>query len=63
MDGFVALHRRSKVGKARFMDEPMEVFFREMARELAAAGLAALWMLWLEERPAAALLCLEQAAP
>jgi CelD/BcsL family acetyltransferase involved in cellulose biosynthesis len=60
MDGFVALHRRSKVGKARFMDEPMEAFFREVGRDLAAAGLAALWMLWLEERPAAALLCLEQ---
>jgi CelD/BcsL family acetyltransferase involved in cellulose biosynthesis len=61
MDDFVALHRRSKVGKARFMDEPMEAFFRELGGLLAAAGLAALWMLWLEERPAAALLCLEQA--
>jgi CelD/BcsL family acetyltransferase involved in cellulose biosynthesis len=61
LDGFVALHRKSKVGKARFMDEPMEAFFREVGRDLAAAGLAALWMLWLEERPAAALLCLEQA--
>ena len=60
MDGFVALHRRSKVGKARFMDEPMEAFFRALGRDLAVAGLAALWMLWLEERPAAALLCLEQ---
>jgi CelD/BcsL family acetyltransferase involved in cellulose biosynthesis len=60
MDGFVALHRRSKVGKARFMDAPMEAFFRELGRELAAAGLAALWMLWLEDRPAAALFCLEQ---
>jgi CelD/BcsL family acetyltransferase involved in cellulose biosynthesis len=60
LDGFVALHRRSKVGKARFMDEPMEAFFRELGRALAAAGLAALWMLWLEERPAAALFCLEQ---
>jgi CelD/BcsL family acetyltransferase involved in cellulose biosynthesis len=60
MDGFVALHRRSKVGKARFMDEPMEAFFRALGRDLAADGLAALWMLWLEDRPAAALLCLEQ---
>jgi CelD/BcsL family acetyltransferase involved in cellulose biosynthesis len=59
MDGFVALHRKSKVGKARFMDEPMEAFFRQLARDLAAGGRAALWMLWLEERPAAALLCLE----
>ena len=61
MDGFVALHRRSKVGKARFMDEPMEAFFRDLGRALAEAGVAALWMLWLEDRPAAALFCLEQA--
>jgi CelD/BcsL family acetyltransferase involved in cellulose biosynthesis len=61
MDGFVALHRRSKVGKARFMDDSMEAFFRELGSLWAAAGLAALWMLWLEERPAAALFCLEQA--
>jgi CelD/BcsL family acetyltransferase involved in cellulose biosynthesis len=61
MDGFIALHRLSKVGKARFMDEPMEKFFRELGRALADAGLAALWMLWLEDRPAAALFCLEQA--
>ena len=60
MDGFVALHRRSKVGKARFMDEPMEAFFRDLTAALAAGDLAALWMLWLEGRPAAALLCLEQ---
>jgi CelD/BcsL family acetyltransferase involved in cellulose biosynthesis len=59
IDGFLALHRKSKVGKARFMDGPMEVFFRELTRELATAGLAALWMLWLEDRPVAALLCLE----
>jgi CelD/BcsL family acetyltransferase involved in cellulose biosynthesis len=61
MDGFVALHRLSKVGKARFMDEAMETFFRDLGRVLADAGLAALWMLWLEDRPAAALFCLEQA--
>src|SRR5215471_12669097 len=61
MDGFVALHRQSKVGKARFMDEPMEAFFRSVGGTLAGAGVAALWMLWLEERPAAALFCLEQA--
>ena len=61
MDGFVALHRRSKVGKARFMDDAMEVFFRELGQSLAEAGRAALWMLWLEDRPAAALFCLEQA--
>ncbi len=59
VDGFIGLHRKSKVGKARFMDDRMEAFFREMAAALAAAGEAALWMLWLEDRPAAALFCLE----
>ncbi|MBI4012268.1 MAG: GNAT family N-acetyltransferase [Candidatus Rokubacteria bacterium] len=59
MDGFIALHRKSKVGKARFMDEAMERFFRHVAADLAAAGWAALWLLWLEDRPAAALFCLE----
>ncbi|HWC04561.1 MAG TPA: GNAT family N-acetyltransferase [Methylomirabilota bacterium] len=61
MDGFVALHRRSKVGKARFMDEAMEAFFRGLGQYLAEGQLAALWMLWLDDRPAAALFCLEQA--
>lgn len=61
MDGFVALHRKSKVGKARFMDERMEGFFRQLGSVLAEAGLAALWLLWLQERPAAALFCLEHA--
>jgi len=59
MDSFVALHRKSKVGKARFMDETMERFFRDVGAELAAAGWAALWLLWLEDQPAAALFCLE----
>ena len=39
----------------------MEAFFRDLGRALAEAGVAALWMLWLEDRPAAALFCLEQA--
>ncbi len=59
MDSFVALHRKSKTGKARFMDDPMEGFFREVGTALAAAGWAALWLLWLEDQPAAALFCFE----
>jgi len=59
MDSFLALHRKSKGGKARFMDERMEGFFREMGAAVAAAGWAALWLLWLEDRPAAALFCFE----
>jgi CelD/BcsL family acetyltransferase involved in cellulose biosynthesis len=59
MDGFIALHRKSKVGKARFMDERMEAFFRDVGTAFAAAGWAALWLLWLDDRPAAAVFCLE----
>jgi CelD/BcsL family acetyltransferase involved in cellulose biosynthesis len=61
MDGFLALHRQSKVGKARFMDERMEGFFREIGAALAGAGVLATWMLWLGEQPAAAVVCLEYA--
>ncbi|MGH7265892.1 MAG: GNAT family N-acetyltransferase [Candidatus Rokuibacteriota bacterium] len=61
MDDFVTLHRKSKVGKSRFMDDRMEVFFREMGAAMAAAGRAALWLLRLEDRPAAALFCFEYA--
>jgi CelD/BcsL family acetyltransferase involved in cellulose biosynthesis len=59
MDSFLALHRKSKVGKARFMDARMEGFFREVGAALAGAGWAALWVLWVDEQPAAALFCLE----
>jgi CelD/BcsL family acetyltransferase involved in cellulose biosynthesis len=55
MDTFLALHRKSAAGKARFMDDRMERFFREVGAAMAAAGWAALWLLWLEEQPAAAL--------
>lgn len=61
MDAFIALHRKSKTGKARFMDERMEAFFREVAVASAAAGWAALWLLWLDDAAAAALFCLEYA--
>ncbi len=59
LDSFLALHRKSKAGKARFMDDRMAGFFCEVAAALAGKGWAALWLLWLEDRPAAALFCLE----
>jgi CelD/BcsL family acetyltransferase involved in cellulose biosynthesis len=61
IDGFLALHRKSKAGKARFMDLRMEGFFREVVDALAAAAVAAVWTLWLEDRPAASVVCLEHA--
>ena len=56
---FLALHRRSKVGKARFMDERMERFFLDATTALAERGWARLWFLESESAPVASFLCLE----
>ncbi len=59
LTAFLALHRQSKVGKARFMDERMERFFRVATLALAEAGWARLWFLEHDGGPVAAFLCLE----
>jgi CelD/BcsL family acetyltransferase involved in cellulose biosynthesis len=56
---FFDLHRRSRVGKERFMDARMEKFFRRTVGELALTGGAALWFLDLPSGPAAAFVVLE----
>ncbi len=56
---FLVLHRLSKAGKARFMDERMEGFFREVTRALAEAGWARLWFLEWDGQAVASFLCLE----
>jgi len=61
LSDFLKLHRLSKVGKARFMDEDMERFFRESTLALAQAGWARLWFLQWERMPVASFLCLEYA--
>jgi CelD/BcsL family acetyltransferase involved in cellulose biosynthesis len=58
---FLRLHRLSKAGKARFMDERMEAFFRDATRALAAAGWARLWFLQWNGTAVASFLCLEHA--
>jgi CelD/BcsL family acetyltransferase involved in cellulose biosynthesis len=58
-DEFLALHRQSRMGKARFMDERMEVFFRRVAARLAEAGGFRLWLLDAPGGPLASFLCLE----
>ncbi len=45
LDDFLDLHRRSRAGKARFMDARMEGFFRRVTHALAAQGMARLWLL------------------
>lgn len=58
-DDFLALHRRSRVGKARFMDDRMEGFFRRVATALAEEDGVRLWLLDAPTGPLAAFLCLE----
>ena len=58
---FLRLHRLSKVGKARFMDERMERFFRDATGALAAAGWARLWFLECAGAAVASFICLEYA--
>jgi CelD/BcsL family acetyltransferase involved in cellulose biosynthesis len=58
---FLDLHRFSKVGKARFMDERMERFFRDATGALAAAGWARLWFLEHDGAAVASFLCFEYA--
>jgi CelD/BcsL family acetyltransferase involved in cellulose biosynthesis len=59
LGAFLALHRRSKVGKARFMDERMEAFFRDVTAALVGQGWARLWFLESDGVPVASFLCVE----
>jgi CelD/BcsL family acetyltransferase involved in cellulose biosynthesis len=56
---FLALHRRSRVGKAKFMDARMERFFRAALPALAAHDGVALWFLETPGGPIASFVCLE----
>jgi CelD/BcsL family acetyltransferase involved in cellulose biosynthesis len=59
LDDFLALHRRSRQGKAKFMDARMERFFRRVVPALAARGRARLALLELPEGPIASFVTLE----
>ena len=63
LTAFLDLHRLSKVGKARFMDERMEAFFRDATRALAERGWARLWFLDRDGSAVASFLCLEYLRP
>ena len=58
---FVDLHRRSRTGKAKFMDARMEDFFRGAIRALADEGRARLWFLDTTDGPLASFVTLEWA--
>lgn len=56
---FLVLHRASRVGKARFMDERMERFFRAALTAFAERGAARLWFLDTASGPIAAFVTIE----
>jgi len=56
---FLDLHRRSRTGKARFMDARMEGFFRGAVAALAERGAARLWFLDTASGPIASFIVLE----
>ena len=59
LEDFLTLHRRSRAGKAKFMDARMERFFRRAIPALAARGGARLAFLDLPEGPIASFVTLE----
>ena len=59
MDTFLDLHTRSRQDKTDFMTDGMSSFFRRMASALSAEGLIRLFMLQINSRPAAAVLCFD----
>jgi CelD/BcsL family acetyltransferase involved in cellulose biosynthesis len=59
LDEFLSLHRRSREGKAKFMDARMERFFRRAISAQAARGGARLAFLDLPQGPIASFVTLE----
>jgi CelD/BcsL family acetyltransferase involved in cellulose biosynthesis len=59
LDDFLVLHRLSRVGKARFMDDRMEGFFRGVVTALAAEQGARVWLLDTGAGPIASFVTLE----
>jgi CelD/BcsL family acetyltransferase involved in cellulose biosynthesis len=59
MDDFLDLHTRSRQDKTDFMTPEMESFFRRMASAMSAEGLIRLFMLRINGKPAATVLCFD----
>jgi len=56
---FFDLHRRSRSGKARFMDARMEAFFRRVTASFVERGAARLWFLDTASGPIASFITIE----
>jgi CelD/BcsL family acetyltransferase involved in cellulose biosynthesis len=59
VEQFLDLHTRSRMDKTEFMTEEMASFFRRMTSAMAAQGLIKLFMLTINARPAACVLCFD----
>jgi CelD/BcsL family acetyltransferase involved in cellulose biosynthesis len=59
MDDFLHFHTTSRSDKAEFMSPQMEGFFRDMAATLADEGLIRLFVMELDGRPVASVLCFD----
>jgi CelD/BcsL family acetyltransferase involved in cellulose biosynthesis len=59
MDEFLRLHTISRQDKAEFMSGRMPLFFRRMASALSREGLVRLFMLWVDGKPSASVLCFD----
>ena len=59
MDTFIKLHINSRMDKTEFMTDSMALFFRRMASAMSAEGLVRLFMLNINSRPAASVLCFD----
>jgi CelD/BcsL family acetyltransferase involved in cellulose biosynthesis len=59
IEQFLDLHTRSRMDKTEFMTGEMASFFRRMTSAMAACGLIRLFMLYVNSRPAAAVLCFD----
>lgn len=58
-DGFLKMFRESRHDKAAFMNPRMESFFRSMIRAMSEEGVLRLFVLKLNDSPAAAALCFD----
>ena len=59
LGAFLRLHRQSRTGKAKFMDERMERFFRAALGALGERGWARLWLLESAGAAVASFICTE----
>lgn len=59
VEEFLRLHTISRHDKAEFMTGAMPSFFRRMALAMAGAGLLRLFMLRLDDKPAATVMCFD----